>query len=214
MSSKAFTAGKKVYTIYYTKGAVVGKEKNFETQVYGSGGGGGSYQGTGGSAPVSISSRTVIHDKIYLKEENGKERAVELTDWDIACREGHELLILWIIQEGKQRGSYAAIKNFTTEEVQYDENLIERLAGKKPWQILFLLGVGKILLLWGGLYVLSEIYRESQLIYSLYHIGSGNFWLLLCSGAAIYEIIYNNKRSKNRIAHFKRQIDSFLETFD
>lgn len=121
MQGPTFKAGNSTCTIYYTKGKVAGKDKNFETKVYG--GGGTTYHGTGGS--VSISSTTSIHDKIYLEHENGTQTTVELMNWDIACLEGHEILAFWLIKEGNERGPYVAIKNLTTDDVRFGKKKIE-----------------------------------------------------------------------------------------
>ena len=121
MQGPTIKVGNSVCTIYYTKGKVVGRDKNFETKVYG--GGGATYRGTGGA--VSISSTTYIHDKIYLEHENGKQTAIELTDWDIACLEGHEMLAFWLIKEGDETGPYVGIKNLTTDDIRFKKKKIK-----------------------------------------------------------------------------------------
>ncbi|MEI9957377.1 MAG: hypothetical protein WDM90_14040 [Ferruginibacter sp.] len=183
MQAQTFVAEKSNYTIYYAKGKVAGKDKHLETIISGSGGGGGSYQGTGGTAPISISSRTVIHDKIFIEHENGKQTAVELTGWDIACLQGHELLAAWIIKNNEEKGPYVAIKNFTTDDEQISAKKIKELAdhhykinSPQLGCLLILVGIGII----GGL---------------LYYIGGG---ILLAVGMAVLIGLEMNIREKSK----------------
>lgn len=111
-----FKSGGRVYHLHSFTGRVAQASKHMETQVYGSGGGGYSYQGTGSTAPVNISSTTVVHDQVFLVNETGKEVALQLSNFNLAVREGHILTALWIIKEGKDSGYYAIIYNRTTEE--------------------------------------------------------------------------------------------------
>ena len=136
MQSNSFKAGKFNFTIFYTRGTVVGKDKNFETIVSGSGGGGMTFQGTGGAAPFSMSSRTVIHDKIYLKKQDGTEEAFELKNWDIACREGHEMMFVWVIKDNDTEGPYVALKNFTTNTIQFNNKIIKDLSSSNKCNFL------------------------------------------------------------------------------
>lgn len=129
MKYKDLNIGGRNYGIYYMEGTVLGKEKHLETKVSGGGGGGATYNGTGGNAPISISSRTIIHDKVYLDLGNGKEQVLEVEDWDIACREGHKMIAVWIIKQGEERGPYIAMANGTTDEVFVSRSSIEKIFG-------------------------------------------------------------------------------------
>lgn len=113
------------YNFYYLKGTVVGKEKTSRTDVYG---GGGHYNSaTGYTTPVSISSTTTIKDIIYVKDNNGKEHEISLTNWDISGREGHEMLFIWAVPEGSKYGTYLAIKNMTTDRTYTDTTQLKKL---------------------------------------------------------------------------------------
>lgn len=107
--------GKKYATIHQFTGKVVGTSKNMETKVHGGGGGGYSYRGTGGSAPVRISSTTVVHDQLFIQSKEGEEKALQLQDFDLAVREGNIVTAMWGIPEGKQEGPYFAIYNHSTK---------------------------------------------------------------------------------------------------
>ncbi len=128
--TKTFETGGDSFTIYRSHGLVADFIKNTSTQVYGSGGGGYTYNGTGGSAPISISSTTHFHDKIFLDHGNGQQSLIELDDWDIAATKGHEMLILWIIKNNAERGPYVYVKNFTTGQNLIGNNVIDQLAEK------------------------------------------------------------------------------------
>ncbi|WP_332911175.1 hypothetical protein [Algoriphagus boritolerans] len=77
----------------------------------------GYLPGTGGTAPISITSKTVIHDQLFLTNSEGKERSFQLQDFNIACRKGNEVTVFWGIKKGKSKGSYLAVKNHTTEQL-------------------------------------------------------------------------------------------------
>src|SRR5881296_840061 len=115
----------KEFVLYSTTGQVVGGSKNLETKVYGGGGGGSTHEGTGYSAPVRISSVTIVHDQIFLSDNGGKEHAFQLSDFDIACREGHKLTVVWVVKKGKERGPYIAVRNHTTSQTFFAEDQIK-----------------------------------------------------------------------------------------
>lgn len=113
--SQTIQLGKRYATIHEFTGKVMSAQKNMETKVHGGGGGGYSYQGTGGTAPVRISSTTVVHDQVFLQSRDGQEIALQLQDFDLAVREGNIVTAMWVIPEGKNEGPYFAIINHTTK---------------------------------------------------------------------------------------------------
>ena len=112
-------------------GKVVGASKHLETKVHGSGGGGGTYQGTGYNAPVHISSTTTTHDQIFLQCDDGTEHALKLQNWDLACRESHEMVATWMTKKGGKGGPYVAIRNVSTGSTDYDDKALAKLS--RPW---------------------------------------------------------------------------------
>lgn len=72
---KYFTANGKYYELRWVNGEVAASSKNMETIVEGGGGGGYAYGGTGYAAPVTIRSRTVVHDEVFLIDREGREHA-------------------------------------------------------------------------------------------------------------------------------------------
>ncbi|PZX49891.1 hypothetical protein [Algoriphagus chordae] len=116
----------KAFNIYQFSGEVAESGKNLETRVSGGGGGGSTYQGSGYSAPVSITSQTVIHDQLFLINSEGKERSFQLQDFNLACRKGNNVTVYWYIREGKSQGSYFGVINHST-----DQNYIDQKETKK-----------------------------------------------------------------------------------
>jgi len=121
----------KLLEVHSVMGKVVGASKHLETKVHGSGGGGGTYNGSGFTAPVHISSTTTTHDQIFLVDGSGTEHALRLQNWDLACRESHEMIATWIKKKGAQQGPYVAIRNITTGSTDYDDKALAKLA--RPW---------------------------------------------------------------------------------
>lgn len=199
-----FTSGVSNYTIQCVRGKVVGKDKNFETKVSGGGGGGYTHKGTGGTAPVVITSRTVIHDKIYLEHENGKQKALELTDWDVACLSGHDLMAVWLLRDTSGVGPYVAMKNFTTEGELFNNGAIRHLADQHyKWLRASSgsSGTGRVII---GVGIVAACVL-------LYNIG-GQILLVLGVAALIaYEFVTRSKTEKVAKA-IKQELKQFLNT--
>ena len=118
--------GKEIQLYNYT-GIVAESGKNMETRVSGGGGGGYSYNGTGGSAPVRITSHTVVHDQIFLIGNDGNEKSFQLQDFNVACRRENKLTVIWGIKKGKETGPYIIVRNHTTGETFYNDSAITKL---------------------------------------------------------------------------------------
>jgi hypothetical protein len=121
----------KAYRLHSLTGKVLDTSTRSETVVHGSGGGGGgfSYQGTGASssAPVQISSTTTRFTKLFLLDGEGREHAIELVDFDVRCRAGNGLTLIWAIPDGKTEGPYIAAYNHSTRQMEYDLPRIAKL---------------------------------------------------------------------------------------
>ncbi|CAN5814588.1 hypothetical protein BH10BAC2_BH10BAC2_26420 [soil metagenome] len=118
------TSGKQ-YELYWSCGIVEGgTSKNMETRVHGSGGGSNGY---GNTAPVNISSTTTIHDQFFLKDKKGKESSFQLQDFNVACREGNELSVIWAIKKGGKTGPYIVVHNRTTSGTFFQEAELKKI---------------------------------------------------------------------------------------
>ena len=103
------TIHNKEYRIYEVTGKILESNKQRELHVYGSGGGGATYNGTGGTAPVNIQSSTTIHDEFFLIDQDGQEHSIKLKNWDVSLREGHEIQVIWVISPNQERGPYVVL---------------------------------------------------------------------------------------------------------
>ena len=132
----------KEYELYWVTGAVAETGKNMETKVHGSGGGsyGGAY---GGTAPVRISSTTTVHDQIFVVDREGKEHSFQLQDFNVACRTGNEVTVLWAVRKGKKSGPYVVVHNRTTSKTYFQE---AALNGIFSYPLLYPIGIAVLCL--------------------------------------------------------------------
>src|SRR5665213_651954 len=108
---KQVTINARNYDFTNITGRVEEASKNLETIVRGGGGGGATYGGTGYVAPVSITSTTVVHDQIFLIDNQGNEHSFQLQGMNIACRQGNELTITSATLQGRNSVHYVATTN-------------------------------------------------------------------------------------------------------
>lgn len=134
---KTITAANKTCTLYWTTGTVANSGKSMETIVRGSGGGGSN----GNTAPVHISSTTVIHDQVFLIDPKGNEHAFQLQNFNIACRESNQLSVIWAIPPGKQRGPYIIAYNHTTGNAFFNDSELTKLFRYAIWYLLAAIGI-------------------------------------------------------------------------
>lgn len=126
--TQTITLSPRSVTVHTFTGKVASSSKNLETRVHGGGGGSYSYQGTGTSAPVTISSTTVVHDQLFLVNKEGREIAVQLEGWDVACREGNIVTAMWGIIGSDKQGEYFAIINHSTGSKTVKKQVIKSIA--------------------------------------------------------------------------------------
>ncbi len=136
--NQTIKAGKRSFNIYHFTGKVASATKNMETKVSGSGGGGGSYQGTGYNAPVRITSTTIVHDQLFIVDKEGQEQALQLQGFNLACREGNIVTASWAVQEGAEEGPYFAITNHSTNQQFINEAVVKKIVsfGTKKGNVL------------------------------------------------------------------------------
>jgi hypothetical protein len=178
----------KHYEVRQFAGKVMQANKHLETKVSGGGGGGLTYQGTGGSAAVNISSTTVTHDDVYLQNEQGREYVLRLRNWDVACRDGHEMQAVWLSRDGTET-DYVLIRNRTTDSVQW---------AHRPFAKMFRLSEPGCF--WIGLSVLLAV-----------SLMGASIWLGLVSLALPVWIWMRNKKGRQGIADTRREILALLD---
>lgn len=177
------------FELYHFTGVTEESGKNMETKVSGGGGGGATYQGTGGTAPVTITSRTIVHDQLFLINKDGKERAFQLQDFNLAARKGNQLTVFWGIKSGEQNGHYFAVKNHSTEEEFYRDDLLKNYFIKGWLQGLLML--------------------FSSIVLLIGFVGDGGiFWILL--GSAGWFLVWKRwNTAKKEIEKLKADIAAF-----
>jgi hypothetical protein len=134
---------RKNINLHSTRGIVVSSNKNMETRV--SGGGGGN------NTNVRITSTTIVHDQLFLKDSDNKEHSFQLQGFNLAAREGNELTVVWGIRNGKKNGPYLYIYNHTTSSEFVNRRNIESLIGSSVPGYIFLIAL--VL----GLYLIQTI---------------------------------------------------------
>lgn len=156
---KLLSAGGKEYELHSITGKVLETGKNLETKVHGGGGGGATYGGYGGTAPVSIRSTTIVHDQIFLTDEQGNEHSFQLQGFNVACREANLLSVVWAIKKGARQGPYIAVINKTTNCNFFEDKTLQSMFRYPVWYmlaaLLLSLSLGAInsLFYWGLLLV-------------------------------------------------------------
>lgn len=118
----------KAYVFCAFEGNVVEASRQRETLVSGYGGGGATYDGTGATAPINISSTTIVHDEFFLLDEHGEEEHFHLQNWTMPTRTGHHLQMMWIIPPKKTRGPYVVMNNKNLRQVEWANGQIIDMA--------------------------------------------------------------------------------------
>jgi len=124
--SQTVSVGNRIIEFHTFTGVVLEEKKWTTTQV--SGGGGGYNVGSGHQNPVTISSSTTTHSQFFLRDDAGQERAFEITDFNVAVRQGHRVTVLWGIIQGNPNGPYLAVCNHTTGDLTQSPSGVNALA--------------------------------------------------------------------------------------
>jgi hypothetical protein len=143
------------FEIHSVTGKVVGQGKFVTTGISGGG------QRTKDSKVDQVRSSTSIHNDIFLQGRDGKEHHFALTDFNVACREGNELTVLWAIKPGQGSGPYFLVVNRTTSEQFWasDSDLFKAFFRKWYHRSPIVILVVFVLIIWGfaGGWILSII---------------------------------------------------------
>lgn len=136
---QTLTLNNKNYELQSTTGKVLSSGKNMETKVSGGGGGGYTNRGSGYTAPVSITSKTTVHDQFFLEDANGKEHAFQLSDFNLACRDGNILTVVAAINIKKDNGPYISVINHSTDKVYFDPIALKQIC--EPNRLIYVLAL-------------------------------------------------------------------------
>lgn len=154
-SRNTLTLGTQTFTLRPLAGTVVGRPtKSMETVVTRSGGGGGGPNNP--PAPVSISSHTIIHDQLFVRDAGGRTHALKLQGWDFPCDEGHRVVAAWLERGGRPVGKDGTdpllLGNHTVQLAwTHREPLMQRLGPLHPWATAAVLVAASLLTAGAGL---------------------------------------------------------------
>jgi hypothetical protein len=134
--------------LHFITGTVVGTSKSHETQTAVSGGGGSASVSNSRAfgqrqqvrvnlEPVQVTSSTVVHDQIFLRDEQEQEHVFNLQNLNVDCREGHSLTVVRATWSGNQAGRYVEVVNNSLSTTYQDSATIEGLC--RPSSIPYLL---------------------------------------------------------------------------
>lgn len=112
-------AGWSSYKIHSITGTVLAPTKSRVVTTEVSGGGSYVSGGVTYTNPVSTSTSTAIHDQFFLRASDGVEEAIQLTNFNLALREGHQMTAAWAIKKGKKSGNYFLFRNHSTRDVDF-----------------------------------------------------------------------------------------------
>lgn len=121
-------SGWRSYKVYSSTGTVLSPTKSQVSTTYVSGG--------GHNQPVSTSTSTSIYDQFFIRESNGFERAMQLTDVNIALREGHQVSAVWGIKTGKKTGSYFLFRNHSLQTLTFIDEAVKGMMRSHKWPVL------------------------------------------------------------------------------
>jgi len=126
-------------TIHYFTGKVLSSQKQKETKIHSN----TSYVGQNNQAVTSVSSTTVDHHEFFLADSAGTERAFKTIDFDIPCREGNTMTVMWAVPEDSKEGPYIELRNHNTGEHTTVEPKRVASYWRKPWWMIWgsMLGV-------------------------------------------------------------------------
>ncbi|MES2488620.1 MAG: hypothetical protein V4607_02435 [Pseudomonadota bacterium] len=134
------------------KAVVISASRDHETHVYGGGGGGRIAAGGGRINEISIQSNVVEHYRVWIRYQNDNtEQELNLGNWGLTCREGHELTLLDIgPKKSKPEFEFIAVKNEMTNSTHFTPYMLRVMRELNLIGRPLKLGWIVFLLMWGG----------------------------------------------------------------
>jgi hypothetical protein len=113
---QVINTGWKKYRLDSFTGRVTGMGKDFVMYTFGQNTIGAVHGKGKRWIPVSVETSTKSFNHIFLTGNDGTEHSFYLENFDIACREGHELTAIWAVKPGEERGPCIIVLNNTTKQ--------------------------------------------------------------------------------------------------
>jgi hypothetical protein len=144
-------AGYKAYYLQKFTGRVTGMGKDMVLYTIGQNLKKHTLNKRGQFPVVKVETTTKAFNHLFLISNDGSEYSVRLPDFEVACREGHELTAIKLMKKSSQWEQYIAIMNHTTRQVFISEKEISKLF-RLPLTIQLALVAGCFILgsLWNG----------------------------------------------------------------
>ncbi len=130
-------AGKFIKSIYASDGRqhdlysqtveVLKHDKQMQTSVHGSGGGGSTFQGYGNTSNVKISSITTPHDYLTVKQDDGTETSIHVIFFDLLSNVGHKLTLVSAREKNSNEEQYVAIFNNNTNQTFFNRYSVGKM---------------------------------------------------------------------------------------
>ena len=95
-------------SLYYLTGTVIKASKHTTSS--------GSIS-TDSSGNVRGGVSSTVHDDIFIIDKNGNEHSLQLSNFNVAVREGNKISIIWGVKKGEEKGSYILLANHSTNVV-------------------------------------------------------------------------------------------------
>lgn len=166
----------KLHDLHSFTGIVISTSERSQTVVTGS----DSRVSDNGHIRTKHSSQTTTFVDIVVRNNLGKEHHLHLVNWNVSCAVGNELRFFWIDLMGnwgvshQHSKSYLAIKNYTTDEVDYLDDFIGKLVYpgyiSSLWASIFLLSFLLMFLFFGILVISSKFFEISGFYYIVMYI--------------------------------------------
>jgi len=109
--------------LYWVSGNVLESDKKMQTETSG----GQIYYANNRPYSTGISTTTTIHDEIFISDNAGKEHSFQLRNFNVACRTGNKVSVIWAVKGRKRSGPYVAVLNHSTSKIFYHEASLKKI---------------------------------------------------------------------------------------
>jgi hypothetical protein len=214
---KQINIGGHHFDVHWFSGRVLrGTIKKVETDVQWVGGGNPELDDF--NQPLTPITTTTIHDQLFLAGADGSEKAFQLKNFDIACRESNEVTVFWAMKTGMHTGEYVLVRNHTTQDFRFQDSALGKLVGPSmlgcSGVALVLMLVPIILLIIGFLYgTLAGLANAVDpggagltaiIVPLIFTVAAFIGFILAIAGPLIWHV----RRTGKRVALFKAALNS------
>ena len=167
-------------------GEVLHSDRNFETHIAGSGGGGWVGPNGGYVSDAQVTSHATQHQKVFIRTDSGSEEAFDFSNWNLSVRPGSRLAMITCLESGGSVQSVLATRNLDTGEEKWLD--VRQWAQKKG----LLSGMMRvwpsalIALVLGGAFTLFATYARTRAGATSYNFSD---FLLACAIAFVPAVV-------------------------